>query len=85
MADNRVTDPRFEFVNVDESISERIAAPEYSYWKSVFRKFFSSKVAIFMMLIVIAILLLSIFSVFLGDILMTLVDPRISLDSKKGE
>lgn len=28
---------------------------------------------------------LSIFSVFLGDILMTLVDPRISLDSKKGE
>lgn len=60
MADNRVTDPRFEFVNVDESISERIAAPEYSYWKSVFRKFFSSKVAIFMMLIVIAILLMAI-------------------------
>ena len=28
---------------------------------------------------------LSIFSVMLGDILMTIVDPRISLDTKKGE
>ena len=36
----------FEFVKVDATASEHIAAPKYSYWKSVFRKFFASKVAI---------------------------------------
>lgn len=46
---------------VDERVSEKIAAPHYSYWKSVFRKFFSSKVAIVMMIIMAAIILISIF------------------------
>ena len=46
-----VMDDRFTFVKVDETASEHIAAPKYSYWQSVFRKFFSSKLAILMLVI----------------------------------
>ena len=53
-------DSRFTFVKVDESASEHIAAPQYSYWKSVFRRFFSSKVAIFMLILIIVIILMAI-------------------------
>ncbi len=56
-----MTDPRFEFVNVDDTASEHIAAPKYSYWQSVWKKFFSSKVAICMLLIVLFVVLMSIF------------------------
>lgn len=49
----------FEFVKVSESASEHIAAPQYSYWKSVFRKFFSSKLAIAMLIISLAVILMS--------------------------
>lgn len=52
-------DKRFVFVKTNEAESEKIAAPEYSYWKSVFRKFFSSKVAIFMLILMTAVLLMS--------------------------
>lgn len=41
----------FEFQRADDSVSEHIAAPKYSYWGSVFRRFFSSKVAVLMLLI----------------------------------
>ena len=54
-------DNRFEFVKVDETESEHIAAPEYSYWKSVFKKFFASKTAVFMLIIVGAVFAFSIF------------------------
>ena len=33
----------FEFAAFDELESEHIAAPRYSYWKSVFRTFFKNK------------------------------------------
>ncbi len=52
-------DNRFEFVKMDETASEHIAAPRYSYWRSVFRKFFSSKVVILMLVIALAITLFS--------------------------
>ena len=45
----------------DDSESEHIAAPQYSYWRSVFRKFFSSKLAIFMMILSGIVILLAIF------------------------
>ena len=32
---------KFVFVKTDESASEHIAAPKYSYWSAVFKKFFS--------------------------------------------
>nr|WP_276938242.1 oligopeptide ABC transporter permease OppC [Helcococcus sueciensis] len=51
-----LSDDLFEFVKVDEKASEKIATPEYSYWGSVFRKFFSSKVAVFMLVVLIAVL-----------------------------
>lgn len=56
-----MTDDRFVFVDVDDTESEHIAAPKYSYWQSVFKKFFSSKVAIVMLLIVAFVVLMSIF------------------------
>jgi len=42
---------QFEFVSLDELASEHITAPHYSYWRSVFRKFLSSKVTVFVMII----------------------------------
>ena len=39
---------KFTFVELQKDATEHIAAPHYSYWKSVFRRFFSSKVAIIM-------------------------------------
>ncbi len=46
----------FEFVEFDETESEHIAAPRYSYWKSVGRTFFKDKfavcIAVFLILII---------------------------------
>lgn len=50
---------KFEFVELDSSISEVIDTPSYSYWRSVFRQFFSKKSTIFMLVILIAIILMS--------------------------
>lgn len=49
----------FEFVKLDEKATEKIETPKYSYWGSVFRKFFSSKVAIIMLGILILVLSMS--------------------------
>ena len=43
----------FEFATFDEKESEHIAAPRYSYWKSVWRTFVRSKVTIFLSIFVI--------------------------------
>ena len=51
----------FEFLKSDEYASEHIAAPKYSYWGSVFRKFFSSKVAIVSLIVTLIVILLAIF------------------------
>lgn len=42
---------KFKLIGVHNDESERITSPHYSYWKSVFKCFFSSKVAIFMLVI----------------------------------
>lgn len=55
MVQNTNTD-KFQFVALDSLKSERIDAPKYSYWKSVSRKFFSSKVAISMLVVLLIIL-----------------------------
>lgn len=52
-------DNRFVLVGIQEGASEHIAAPHYSYWKSVARKFFSSKVSIAMLVIAVTIILLA--------------------------
>ena len=49
----------FTLQRADDSASEHIAAPKYSYWGSVFRRFFSNKLAIAMLLIVVSILLMA--------------------------
>ena len=33
MTEQKNLENKFKFVKVDDSISEKIAAPEYSYWK----------------------------------------------------
>lgn len=50
---------KFTLVGIQEGSSEHIAAPHYSYWKSVFRKFFSSKVAIIMLVISLFVIVMS--------------------------
>jgi oligopeptide transport system permease protein len=39
----------FSFIDRDELASERIDAPKYSYWSSVFRVFFRKKINIFLL------------------------------------
>lgn len=50
---------KFELVGLQEGASEHIAAPHYSYWRSVFRKFFSSKVTVFMLCISLFVVLMA--------------------------
>jgi len=54
-----MNDNKFTFVKLDEMASEKIIAPQYSYWKSVFRKFFSSKVTIVMLVIAVIVVVFS--------------------------
>lgn len=56
---NKQGNDGFVFVKHDSLASERIDTPTYSYWRSVGRKFFSSKVAISMLVLLTAILLMS--------------------------
>lgn len=58
-SDMEIPKELFEFVDVDDRKSEVIQTPEYSYWGSVFKKFFSSKVAIFMLVLLALILAMS--------------------------
>ena len=39
-------DELFHFIDSDAIASEKIIAPRYSYWKSVFRVFFRKKTSI---------------------------------------
>lgn len=50
---------KFSFVKRDDFASESIDAPEYSYWRSVFREFFHKKSTILMLGILILIILMS--------------------------
>ena len=56
---SEIRDERFTFVALDDFASERLNSPKYSYWKSVFRKFFSSKIAIFFLVLTLLTLFLS--------------------------
>lgn len=47
-----MSDSRFEFVTFNAKDSEKIAAPAYSYWKSVAHAFFSRKVPVILLVIV---------------------------------
>ena len=52
LSDLNMTDEElFAPVNHDELESERITAPRYSYWHSVFRVFFKKKINIVLLLI----------------------------------
>ncbi len=53
-----MSNSKFQFVKLDQSVTEHIKAPQYSYWKSVFSKFFGSKITIIMFLIALFIVLM---------------------------
>jgi oligopeptide transport system permease protein len=50
---------RFAFATFDVLQSERIAGPRYSYWKSVFQTFFKKKTAIFWLVLLLSLTLMS--------------------------
>ncbi|MDR1013051.1 MAG: ABC transporter permease [Lactobacillales bacterium] len=52
---------KFQFVNTDYLASEHLDTPIYSYWRTVFRKFFSSKIAIVILIIMMLVVLMSFF------------------------
>ncbi|MCQ2539633.1 MAG: ABC transporter permease, partial [Acetatifactor sp.] len=53
-------DELFRFVeDEDMKASEKIIAPRYSYWKSVFRVFFKKKINIFLIVFLMIIILVS--------------------------
>lgn len=66
VVDESLAGDLFTKVEVDQRLSEAIVTPRYSYWKSVFKRFFSSKVAVVMLFI------------FVSIILMALIHPMIS-------
>ena len=49
----------FRFIDRDDIASEKITAPRYSYWKSVFRVFFRKKINIFMIAVFVLIFLVA--------------------------
>lgn len=59
MEENKNTNDLFRFINDDAINSEKIIAPRYSYWKSVFRVFFRKKINIVILVILAIILLVS--------------------------
>jgi len=49
----------FQFIDTDSISSEKIIAPRYSYWRSVFRVFFRKKSSVVMLVLLVIILLVS--------------------------
>lgn len=49
----------FSFVDTDTIQSEKIIAPRYSYWRSVFRVFFRKKINIFLIIAIVAMFLIA--------------------------
>ena len=47
----------FRFADRDEFSAEKITAPRYSYWRSVFRVFFRKKINIFMIIVLVLLFL----------------------------
>lgn len=56
-AEEEIDSALFEFAEFDESSSEHIAAPRYSYWKSVWRTFFKNKITVAIAVILIVLVL----------------------------
>lgn len=73
MEDNRNEKDLFSFAEFDEYESEHIAAPRYSYWKSVWRTFFKDKFTV-----AVAILLIFIISFAMIQPIFSGYDPMIA-------
>ena len=54
---NMSEDELFSHVNHDELESEKITAPRYSYWQSVFRVFFKKKINIIVLSVLVVLLI----------------------------
>ena len=49
----------FSHVDINDLDSEKITAPRYSYWHSVFRVFFKKKINIIVLALIVVIVLMS--------------------------
>lgn len=56
---NANEDDLFYFVDINTLMSERITAPKYSYWKSVFRVFFKKKINWIILALLVVVLLMT--------------------------
>ena len=56
---NDPNDDLFHFIDSDAIASEKIIAPRYSYWKSVFRVFFHKKINIIMLILLALIVIIA--------------------------
>ena len=56
---NDPNDDLFHFIDSDAIASEKIIAPRYSYWRSVFRVFFHKKVNIIMLILLALIVIIA--------------------------
>ncbi len=71
---NEAIDPSlFDFADFDETESEHITAPRYSYWKSVWRTFFKSKFTV-----TVAVIMLAVVSFALIQPLFSGYDPMVA-------
>ncbi|WP_225046526.1 oligopeptide ABC transporter permease OppC [Lacticaseibacillus kribbianus] len=59
MENPEIKDSDFKLVKLDEEASEKIDTPKYSYWRSVGRQFFSNKVTIIVLVVMVVVLLMS--------------------------
>lgn len=73
---------KFVFVKSDERESEHIAAPKYSYWRSVFKQFLSKKSTIAILIIASIVILLSVIDPMLSGY-NGISHPNINNDSMK--
>ena len=55
----KTSEDLFRFIDSNAISSEKIVAPRYSYWKSVFRVFFRKKTNIFLLAVLVLMLLVS--------------------------
>ncbi|WP_461225432.1 oligopeptide ABC transporter permease OppC [Lacticaseibacillus suihuaensis] len=59
MENPEIKDSDFKLVKLDEEASEKIDTPKYSYWRSVGRQFFSNKITIIVLVVMVVVLLMS--------------------------
>ena len=70
-------DELFSPIDADASDAERISAPKYSYWRSVFRVFFSNKLNAVILILLAVIILETVVSMVVGTVISFISNMKI--------